>query len=91
MFLNAQEVRDLTGRQRVTAQAKALDSMGIPYRRRPDGTLAVLRTAVEAILGGDTITPKAASAKSEPKVRPPVDDGRVHPWDYAKGRKKKKG
>lgn len=89
MFLSNQQVQELTGRQRVSAQAKALDAMGIPYRRRPDDTLAVLRAAVETILGGVAVTPKIEAPMPEPQLNLRNDDRRVHPWDYAKGRKKK--
>ncbi|TAN71877.1 MAG: DUF4224 domain-containing protein, partial [Gallionella sp.] len=34
------------------AQARELDALGIPYRRRRDKSLVVMRTSVEAVLGG---------------------------------------
>jgi hypothetical protein len=43
VFLTPQEVAELTHRVKGAWQAKALESMGIPYRLRPDGTPAVLR------------------------------------------------
>ena len=52
MLLTAQEVRDLTGMQRPSAQVRALKSMGIECRRRPDGSVVVLRAVVEAVVGG---------------------------------------
>jgi hypothetical protein len=56
MLLAASELRELTGKARSDAQRRALDRMGILYRLRPDGTLAVLRVHVEMILGaGSTI------------------------------------
>lgn len=47
-LLTEPELRELTHKQRPTAQARALRAMGIPHWRRPDGSLAVLRSAVDA-------------------------------------------
>lgn len=47
LALSPDELRELTARRRSDAQARVLDFMGIPYRARPDGTLAVLRIHVE--------------------------------------------
>ena len=49
MFLNPDEIAQLTGKRRPKAQARALESMGIPCRIRPDGRPMVMRTHVEAI------------------------------------------
>lgn len=43
MFLTAEELVELTHRVKGAWQAKELDRLGIPYRRRSDGTLVVLR------------------------------------------------
>lgn len=51
MFLTVAELQELTGRATPAAQRRALDAMRIPYRRRPDGTPAVLRTTVMTLLG----------------------------------------
>lgn len=48
--LTPEELIDLTHRKRPSAQLKALRSMGIEGRMRPDNTVAVLRGA-----GGSTI------------------------------------
>jgi hypothetical protein len=47
MFLTEAELEDLTHRKYGAWQARVLDSMEIRYRRRPDGSLAVLRSDVE--------------------------------------------
>lgn len=47
LCLNAEEVAELTGKQRCGAQARALTAMGIPFRTRPDGSIVVLRIHVE--------------------------------------------
>lgn len=52
MFLTEEELYSLTHKQRPSAQLKALRAMGIDFKERPDGTVAVLRTAVEATMGG---------------------------------------
>ena len=51
MFLRNEEVVALTNRQRSTAQVRALRTMGIEHRIRPDGTVAILRSHVEHLLG----------------------------------------
>lgn len=51
MLLSTIELRELTGKKIPAAQARALNFMGIEYRRRPDGTLAVSRAHVDALLG----------------------------------------
>lgn len=55
MFLTDQEIADLTHRQRKPAQARVLTFMGIEHKPRPDGSLAVLRSHVERILGEGAI------------------------------------
>lgn len=52
MFLTDDEIADLTQRRRRDAQARVLSFMGIEHKRRPDGSLAVLRQHVEVVLGG---------------------------------------
>jgi hypothetical protein len=47
VFLTATELEELTHRKYGAWQARVLDSMGIRYRRRLDGTLAVLWSDVE--------------------------------------------
>jgi uncharacterized protein DUF4224 len=63
LTLTAAELQELTGKRRCDAQRRALEHMAIPFRARPDGTLAVLRAHVEAIPGA-TIVP----TKREPEL-----------------------
>ncbi len=51
MFLRNEEVVALTNRRRSAAQVRALRTMGIEHRIRPDGTVAILRSHVEYLLG----------------------------------------
>lgn len=51
MILSKEEVIALTKRTRSDAQARVLNSMGIPHRRRPDGSIVVSRAYVDAELG----------------------------------------
>ncbi|MEO8007130.1 MAG: DUF4224 domain-containing protein [Betaproteobacteria bacterium] len=51
MFLSNHELAELTNRQRRTAKVRALRVMGIEHRVRSDGTVAVLRSHVEHLLG----------------------------------------
>lgn len=52
MLLTEQELVELTNRKRRDSQGKSLSYMGITYRVRPDGSLAVLRDHVTEMLGG---------------------------------------
>ncbi len=54
MFLGNDEIIELTNRQRSAAQVRALRTMGIEHRIRPDGTVAILRAHVEHLLGYPT-------------------------------------
>lgn len=53
MFLTPREVAELVGCRRRDAQARALRGMGIEHKVRPDGTVVVLRSHVEKVLGGE--------------------------------------
>jgi hypothetical protein len=48
LWLNDAELADLTHKAKPSAQARALQAMGIPYTKRPDGTLVVLRRNLDA-------------------------------------------
>lgn len=43
MILTGDELVELTHMHRPSAQRRALTTMGIPYRVRPDGTIVVFR------------------------------------------------
>jgi Domain of unknown function (DUF4224) len=43
------ELKALTDRERPSAQARVLARLGIPHRRRPDGSLIVLRCHVSTV------------------------------------------
>lgn len=64
LILSDTELRELTAKRRSDAQRRALDFMGVPYRMRPDRSLAVLRVHVE-VLAGATIPPAR-----EPQLQP---------------------
>lgn len=51
MFLDDDELQSMTKRKQRSAQAKMLRSMGIAFKERADGTLAVLRAHVEKEFG----------------------------------------
>lgn len=51
MFLSAAEVSSMTHRVQRSAQAKVLRSMGVEFRQRPDGSLAIARAHVEKVFG----------------------------------------
>lgn len=52
MFLDEDELQQLTGRVRKPAQIKALNEMGIEHKKRADGRAAVLHSHVNKVLGG---------------------------------------
>jgi hypothetical protein len=52
-FLSEEEVRDLTNRIPKNAQVRALKSMGIEHRIRPDGSVAILRAHIFKVFDGD--------------------------------------
>ncbi len=45
--LTKDELQELTGKVRPSAQSRALNTMGIDYTTRPDGTIAVYRHTIE--------------------------------------------
>lgn len=51
MFLTDQELVALTHRKQWAAQVKILRAMGIEHRTRGDGTVVVLKSHVEQVLG----------------------------------------
>jgi hypothetical protein len=65
MILTPDELEQLTGRIRADAQARALRHMGIDHKLRPDGSVAVLRSHAERVLGGAPVQAKAAR-RTEP-------------------------
>lgn len=52
MFLNAQELYELTGRHRRDAQIRMLLHMGIDHRVRADGSVVVLKSHIDKVFGG---------------------------------------
>ncbi|MFO0521296.1 MAG: DUF4224 domain-containing protein [bacterium] len=48
LTLTPDELLEVTGRVRSTAQARTLAALGIPYRLRPDGTVLVFRADLHA-------------------------------------------
>lgn len=52
MFLTGEELAQLTGKKRRSAQVEALRMMGIEHKVRPDGMPVVSRHHIEDILDG---------------------------------------
>jgi hypothetical protein len=52
LILVSEELEEITGKRRFSAQAKALAMIGISYKLRPDGFPLVSRTHFEQIMGG---------------------------------------
>lgn len=53
-FLSLEEVQALTLRKVRPAQVKALRSMGIEHKVRPDGSVAILRAHITKVFDGET-------------------------------------
>ena len=64
MFLTDDELFGLTGAKRRESRVRALRTMGIEHRVRPDGHVIVLRSHVETLLGG---TPRAIFSAPVPE------------------------
>lgn len=64
MFLSHQELVSLTGKKQKAAQVRALRSMCIEHRVRPDGSVAVLLSHINNIFGG----PKEPVQKKSERV-----------------------
>ena len=65
MFLSDDELSGLTGAKRRETRVRALRAMGIEHRLRPDGHVIVLRSHIEALLGG-----APGTIVSAPKTEP---------------------
>jgi len=61
MFLTREEVQELTSKKRLSSQVAVLNSLGIVYKLRPDGSPVVLKAHVEQLFGGQV-------AQQSPKI-----------------------
>lgn len=61
-FLSDEEVQALTERKVRPAQVRALKSMGIEHRVRPDGSVAILRAHIYKVFDGDTAQTRQTKA-----------------------------
>lgn len=52
IFLTKSEIYGLTNRLNQSAQIRALKTMGIEHKVRPDGSVAILRDHITKIFGG---------------------------------------
>lgn len=66
LVLSCDELVELTNRKRSDAQVATLKHMGIPFAARPDGSLVVLRSVAEALLGATM----PALIEPEPELMP---------------------
>lgn len=67
-FLTREEIEELTGKSKPSAQARALQEMHVKFACRPDGKNVVLRSHVEAVLSSPSST-KLRNARTEPNLR----------------------
>ncbi|MEX3918262.1 DUF4224 domain-containing protein [Paraburkholderia sp. BR10872] len=51
MFLDEEELTELTRKQQNAARIRVLNAIGVQHKIRPDGTIAVLRQHVEEVFG----------------------------------------
>jgi hypothetical protein len=75
VFLSDDEIAALTQKKRHSTQQKILNALGVSHKVRPNGTLVVLRSHVEKLLGGNVSAP----AKKEPEPN----------WDALNGQRTK--
>lgn len=68
LILTPDELAELTGHKRADAQARELDHLGIPHSERRDGSIVVLRSVVEHLLGAEMA--RATIARPEPQLMP---------------------
>lgn len=61
MFLTREEVQELTSKKRLSSQVAVLNSLGIVYKLRPDGSPVVLKAHIEQLFGGQV-------AQQSPKI-----------------------
>lgn len=76
VFLNEEEIELLTEKKRHSTQQKILNALGVTHKVRPNGSLVVLRSHVERVLGGHVPTP----VKKEPEPN----------WDALNGTRAKR-
>lgn len=48
LCLDTSELQELTGKVRADAQSRVLNALGIDHRKRPDGSIVVLRSALDS-------------------------------------------
>jgi hypothetical protein len=65
-FLARDEITGLTNKIQRTAQVKALNSMGIEHKVRPDGSIAILRDHITKVFGGNSGTQRRSSKPHGP-------------------------
>jgi hypothetical protein len=46
LILSRREIAEITERERIPAQRRVLDALGIQYQTRPDGSIVVFREAL---------------------------------------------
>ncbi len=66
LFLSPDELQTLTGRQRKSAQSRALSMLGIEHKVRADGFPVVLRAHIERVMGGTESSTTKQKKKSTP-------------------------
>lgn len=52
LFLTESEVRALSGKIKRAAQVRALRTMGVEHKVRPDGSVAILRDHIQRVFDG---------------------------------------
>ncbi|MDA0780638.1 MAG: DUF4224 domain-containing protein [Rickettsiales bacterium] len=51
--LTENEIQQITNRKRRDCQITALSQMGVDFKRRPDGSIVILRKHFNNVMGGD--------------------------------------
>jgi hypothetical protein len=70
MILSVEELQTLTKRKMNSAQARELRALGVPFRKRTDGTIVVFRRDVEHAPTQTQPTPPALCFPAPRRVLP---------------------
>jgi hypothetical protein len=76
IVLTKEELAELTGKERPSAQVRALTQMGIPYRKRPDGSPVVFRVHLEGL---EPTSCGEGSRRGGGRLRAPAQEPQLQP------------
>lgn len=66
IFLDIEEIQQLTDRVRSPAQLRVLKALGIEHKVRPDGSIVILRAHIAKVFDGNEATTSRRTKQAEP-------------------------